>query len=200
MTPVPITKMTADKKSSISESFILVLQCELENHPKGIGEYDLMTNLKSLGYFDFLSQPALPHELFQAHFFLFHSLHLLSNTLLEQKLYLLSIHTLKIQLLPYQEGENTLQVDDKLKAYYLDLNNLENTTEDDVYNMLASFWSKFNRFDSREEALAELGLSDPVDDKTIKKEYRRLAMQHHPDRGGDTETLQKINDALALLL
>lgn len=188
------------KSSSVPEAFILALQVELESQPDGVGEYDLIQSLKAQGYFDFLSQPALPHELFQAHFFLFHSLYLLSNLLLEQKSYLLSIHTLKIQLLPYQAGENNLQVDDKLKAYYLDFNNLENTTEDDVYDMLASFWNKFNRFDNREAALAELGLKDPVDDKTVKKEYRRLAMQYHPDRGGDKEKLQKINDALALLL
>lgn len=192
--------MSANKNLSISEAFILALQCEIENNPEGIGEYDLMTNLKSQGYFDFLSQPALPHELFQAHFLLFHSLYLLSHRLLERKLNLLSIHTLKIQLLPYQVGENTLQEDDKLKSYYLDFNNLENTSEDDVYEMLASFWNKLNRFDNRDAALSELGLKDPVDDVVIKKEYRRLAMKYHPDRGGDTKKLQKINDALALLL
>jgi len=192
--------MSTNKKSFISEAFILVLQCELENNSEGIGEYDLMINLKSQGYFDFLSKPALPHELFQAHFILFHSLYLLSHRFLERKSNLLSIHTLKIQLLPYQAGENALQEDDKLKSYYLDFNNLENTTEDDVYDMLTSFWNKLNRFDNRDAALAELGLNDPVDDKTIKKAYRRLAMIFHPDRGGDKQKLQKINDALASLL
>lgn len=29
----------------------------------------------------------------------------------------------------------------------------------------------------------------------LKAEYRRLAMEFHPDRGGDTETMQKINAA-----
>lgn len=194
--------MTAikSKYSSIPEGFIQTLQLELEKHSDGISEYDLMHALKSQGYFDFLSQPALPNELFRAHFFLFHSLYLLSNKLLEEQSFLLSVHTLKIQLLPYQEGENGLQVDDKLKAYYLDFSHLENTTEDDVYGMLASFWNNINRFENRDEALAELGLKDPVDDKKIKKEYRRLAMKHHPDRGGDKDKLQKINDALALLL
>ena len=28
----------------------------------------------------------------------------------------------------------------------------------------------------------------------LKKEYRRLAMLHHPDRGGDLETMKRIND------
>lgn len=27
----------------------------------------------------------------------------------------------------------------------------------------------------------------------LKKAYRRLAMQHHPDCGGDTETMKEIN-------
>jgi hypothetical protein len=27
----------------------------------------------------------------------------------------------------------------------------------------------------------------------LKKEYRRLAMLHHPDRGGDTQTMKEIN-------
>ena len=27
----------------------------------------------------------------------------------------------------------------------------------------------------------------------LKKEYRRLAMIHHPDRGGDLETMKTIN-------
>lgn len=27
----------------------------------------------------------------------------------------------------------------------------------------------------------------------LKKEYRRLAMLHHPDKGGDTVLMQKLN-------
>lgn len=188
------------KNSSIPEEFILAVQNELENQPEGISEYDLIQNLKLHGYFSFLSSPALPHELFHAHFFLFHSLYILHDVFLEKKIHLLDINTLKIQLFPYQKGENNLQQEDKLRAYYLDFSNLDKTTEDDVYDILASFWNKINHFDNRDQALAELGLKDPVDDKTIKQEYRKLVMQHHPDRGGETDKLQKINDALALLL
>ena len=28
----------------------------------------------------------------------------------------------------------------------------------------------------------------------LKKQYRRLAMQYHPDRGGDVETMKEINN------
>jgi len=192
--------ISKNKTSTVSQAFLLALQLELEQHIDGISEYELMQVLKAQGSFDFLSEPALPHELFQAHFFLFHALYLLQDLLLEQKSYLLDIHTLKIRLRAYQQGEKSLQLDDKLKDYYLDFSNLENTSEEDVCELLASFWNKFNRYENRDEALAQLGLQDPVDDKTIKKEYRRLIMQHHPDRGGDTQKLQILNDVLKTLL
>lgn len=38
---------------------------------------------------------------------------------------------------------------------------------------------------------------DNIED--LKAEYRRLAMLHHPDRGGDTATMQKINAEYARL-
>ena len=66
--------------------------------------------------------------------------------------------------------------------------------------LLAAFWVRFQRRDQRAAALMELGLSDPVDDATIKRTYRQLVMRHHPDRGGETERLQVINAALRALL
>lgn len=188
------------KNSSIPKALLLVLQAEIENHSEGLSEYELMQALKSQGGFYFLSDNASPHKLFQAHFFLFHALYLLQDIFLQQRSYLLDIHTLKIQLYDYKKGERSLQLDDQLKAYYLDFSNLENTSEEDVDELLASFWNKFNRFERRDEALMQLGLQDPVDDKRIKKEYRRLIMRHHPDRGGDTEKIQILNDAVKILL
>ena len=44
-----------------------------------------------------------------------------------------------------------------------------------------------------------LGVPKDADYDTIKKAYRKLAMQHHPDRGGNPDEFQKITDAYATL-
>lgn len=49
---------------------------------------------------------------------------------------------------------------------------------------------------------AELGLSrDAVDadPRAVDKAYRKLAGQHHPDRGGDREKFERIGTAVAIL-
>lgn len=40
-----------------------------------------------------------------------------------------------------------------------------------------------------------LGVPRDADQDTIKKAYRKLAMQHHPDKGGDPAEFQKISEA-----
>jgi DnaJ-class molecular chaperone len=42
---------------------------------------------------------------------------------------------------------------------------------------------------------ATLGVSETATQDEIKKAYRRLAMQHHPDKGGDTNKFQEIQTA-----
>jgi len=44
-----------------------------------------------------------------------------------------------------------------------------------------------------------LGLAKNASPDEIKKSYRRLASQHHPDKGGDTATFQRIEEAYRTL-
>lgn len=44
-----------------------------------------------------------------------------------------------------------------------------------------------------------LGVAKTATPDEIKKAYRKLASQHHPDKGGDTSTFQKIEEAYRIL-
>jgi DnaJ-domain-containing protein 1 len=181
--------------------FYTAIEQELDAHPDGIREYDLLGILKARGFFAFLPKPpAEPHQLFRAHFLLFHALYELGDRLASARQGLLQINALCIRRLPWTVGEHALCTADPLRAWYLDWGNLDGTTPADVSALIDSFWKQLGSFDRREEALAELGLADPVDDETIKRAWRRLAMAHHPDRGGDNERLQAINAAVGRLI
>ena len=44
-----------------------------------------------------------------------------------------------------------------------------------------------------------LGVNKKADNSEIKKSYRKLAMKHHPDRGGDEAKFKEINQAYEIL-
>ena len=44
-----------------------------------------------------------------------------------------------------------------------------------------------------------LGVDKSVDDNALKKAYRKLAMKHHPDKGGDEKEFKAISEAYEIL-
>ena len=179
-----------------------VLHRVLRAHPAGLSEYELIKILETENEPDF-SRDHLRDSLslFQTHFLLFHALYLLQQQFWENKTARLEINAVCIQLLPFTRNATDTALDEHnpLRDYYLDLNNLTNTDANDVEVLLTQFWSRFVADDDRRQALAALELTDPVDWPTIKTQHRRLAMQHHPDRGGAEDRLQAINAAMDVL-
>lgn len=174
----------------------------LRDHPAGLSEYELIKILEAQNEADFSRDRLRDNlSLFQTHFLLFHALYHLQVQFWENKTARLDIHAVCIQLRPYTNTatDTALGEHNPLREYYLDLNNLENTDAKDVEDLLTQFWSRFVGDDDRRQALAALELTDPVDWPAIKIQHRRLAMQHHPDRGGDETRLQAINAAMDVL-
>lgn len=191
------------------DQIIPLLEPILKQHPDGLSEYELLNQLAEQSAFFAKSATDSPFQglgLFQRHFLLFHCLYLLEQQYRANQSGILVISALKIRLQPHRDGNETNQADaalttpDPVRDYYLDITQLQTTSEHDLDEMLGKFWLALARYDSRDETLALLGLSDPVDDVTIRKKYRELVMQHHPDRGGDAETIQQLNAAISKLL
>ncbi len=176
----------------------------LSAHPEGLTEHQLLKWLADHHYVDL--DDDCYHDmmkLFRVHFLLFHRLYHLQNELHSRQSGSLSIHTLNIRLIPYHVHEKSLTEEDSLKNYYLNIKHLEEMVEEELDHLLAGFWKTYHRSPSqeaRQEALALLGLDDLASDYEIKRAWRRLAMRHHPDRGGDEEQIKALNHAVNLLL
>ncbi|VAW89383.1 hypothetical protein MNBD_GAMMA18-719 [hydrothermal vent metagenome] len=169
-----------------------------------ISEYELIAQLKEQGFFAFLPPPPTPtHALFCAHFLLFHALYTVRDQLRLAQSAELHISPLAIQLHPYQSEVSALCKVDPLRDYYLDLDNLHSTGKAEVDELINAFWKKFAQSEqdapARVLALAQLGLKAPVTDEQIRRRYKEQVMQHHPDRGGNEQQLQALNQAMAVL-
>lgn len=52
---------------------------------------------------------------------------------------------------------------------------------------------------SKKDYYEVLGVSKTASDKDIKKNYRQLSKEYHPDKGGDEEKFKEINEAYSVL-
>ena len=195
--------MPESKDDGFSDALGQQVLCLLRGHPAGLSEYELFAALYSGGdeRFD-ISKLRNTFSLFCAHFRLFNALYRLRDKLWQEQRGQLEISPLLVMLRGYdalQDDGCQLGEVDALRDYYLDSAHLEQTTAQELEQMLDKFWSRLNGSERRRQALDVLGLKDPIDAAEIKQHYRRLAMEHHPDRGGDTARLQMINAAMSVL-
>jgi hypothetical protein len=174
---------------------------QLRGYPEGVSEFDLIRALQRHYELPEFGADALadPVSLYRTHFILFHVLYRLDERLSDERV---EVGCLRCRLLTRDAGDSgggALDAADPVRAYYLDLANLE-LDRREIERLMDGFWRLINRSDGRRaSALATLGLSDPVSDDEIKAAYRRLVMRHHPDRGGDTGRIQELNEAMATL-
>jgi curved DNA-binding protein CbpA len=55
------------------------------------------------------------------------------------------------------------------------------------------------QFDSSKDYYSVLGADEDASRGDIERLYKRLAVQHHPDRGGDEEEMKSLNEAYGVL-
>jgi len=96
-------------------------------------------------------------------------------------------------------AEQALAETANLSAYYRDWSQFDSTTEEDVLNLLADFWMRFNNQDQRAEALTLFELPESASAEDIRRRYRVLAARHHPDKGGDNALFIQVRQAYEVL-
>ncbi len=186
--------MNSDRLRQLETAVLAELWAEGE-----MPEYRLLGRLREAGWSEFGAFTGDTLALFRQHFLLFHLLYRLRDRLRACREGEVQIDALAIGIAPYRGGQEGVAVADPLRTYYLDLAHLETTGQAEVDALLNGFWERFRASGERHEALALFGLCDPVEFGTVKRRYRQLVMQHHPDRGGDKNDLQELNRAMGVL-
>jgi len=179
-------------------------------------EHQIIKHLqdKNISPFDNFSL-ANSKDLFSAHFLCMHALYHLKNKYQhnhqysknpQEKNFKLIIQSVQIErvglqsdVLMNQELNTTLEKIDPLESYYLNSKHYFDTQEDEIDDMLASFWQSYIAQDRKLEALDVFNLPINADAKMIKIRYLQLVQKHHPDKGGCAEMFIKISDAKAVL-
>lgn len=174
--------------------------------PTGLSELALIRALQSDRWA--LIGPVAFHEpdrLYPVHFLLFHVLYRLRDQIGESGESLqISPGCLRISSsVPIPLASSLPGSPDALRAFYLDLSQYF-MSEATIRDMMDRFWSgaaaRKPDTPSAVNAGKVLGLDPlPVEFSTVKQRFRKLVMRAHPDRGGDTGEVQKLNQAFSLL-
>lgn len=164
-----------------------------------VSEYKLLQQVRQHPLLETLATENADLQLFRQHFVVMNSLYQL-RTILWPFHYELNISALAITLTQREQVNSIFSSEaidgyDELASYYLDWQVLNETDEDDVERLLNNFWKRLSGVAGQDEALNELGLTSAATATEITRQYRKLALQYHPDRGGNSDKFQKITEA-----
>jgi hypothetical protein len=182
----------------------------LNNHPDGLSEYDLIRALSKEPY-SLLSTQAFSNNLalFKTHFVLFNALYRLQRFYQVNKIAQLDIVVTHIKLTHWSPNNVSSNADNKLCDYYSDWTHYENTSLEEVDDLIDSFWEKMGTkaipLTSSEEDIERAWKVFELEPfsttrKELKRRYHQLMRSHHPDKGGDTSYAQSLSAAYKLLI
>lgn len=163
-----------------------------------IQEYELITYLQKEGLLDLCADESYWVALFRKHFLVRHCLYRLNSSgLLRDKALLIGPLTIELSAadicsdaLP--SADITYQA---LASYYGDLSHWLNASEANCRSFIDDFWQRFMAANNLAKNLLCLGLPTTAAWPEVQARYRRLAQQHHPDKGGDAEEFLCIQQA-----
>ncbi|UCM44725.1 DNA-J related domain-containing protein [Aeromonas dhakensis] len=158
------------------------------------GSYKVHELLAELRRQEFI--PPLPgdeQQLFRLNFLIMNALYQLQAELHDEGWWLL-ISTLDIRIEPLapRNTASALARGEALRSYYLDWQVFWQTDREEVEALLGSFWRAYARDEHRAEALILFALPAGAGPDAIRRRWRELALQHHPDRGGDADTFIRL--------
>jgi hypothetical protein len=174
--------------------------------PAGLSEHELIKRLqqRDVAFAGKGTAQGADLALFRKHFLVMNALYQLQGLLREEGS-ALRIDPLLIVLVadvePDGPGGGELAGDEALRRYYLDWDNLHQTSASDVAALLQGFWDHYHAVDRQAEALALLGLAgcEAFTWASIQRRYRQLITRHHPDKGGEPGRFIEIREAYELL-
>lgn len=167
-----------------------------------IGEYDIISRLEQQGIVFPVDNDSYNVSMFKKHFMTMNALYHLQRDLFEDGYYL-NITALDINIEPLGQATNDQalmdSVEHKVRDYYLDWRHFDNTSEDEINELLSNFWDMYYALDKQAEALAILELHPGASWENVKQAYRRLVIEHHPDKGGKDARFIEIREAYEVL-
>ncbi len=100
----------------------------------------------------------------------------------------------------FKKSETTALDMLSVKWFYFDTNNYDTLDEKSAEAFINGTWEIMEHYDAFKKSFDVLGMPETNDISLIKRKFRELAKQYHPDHGGKNhERFYEINNAYQLL-